>query len=923
MADNSGRRRQRGEAKSAWLDRLRNTNSAADNTNEFFRLMQDAKEFDVAAIGFRHASVATQKRQDRILEDYRLFVRFFKEIADDVTEKELDEICFPSPTEGEQPENFDGLWLLLRPYIYFVAEDKIPRSNAHTIISYTTLIQYRESLQFWVPRKYNERGIKPPMGRHVFNKMTELLRKLAVEKKLIRFNSGPGGKVSIGLDDIRQLIDMDVKETMSIELSEQHHFALCLGRTCALRPGALGPSVNDKFQADRVTEELPYLAWKDCNLQRGSEKGMWTLQLTIRNLKTNKEMDAEGAVRNKTMQFRLSSPQQQSNLALSVPHRLLVIGLRRGVFEGLSTIDDLFDSELNRISIKDEFRDRPVLLAGKQRGLGLQDDHTPLPANSLTSIRRLSAGAYVKALGVDHARILMSHEPDTRTLERFYVDRTSITDVSAITLGEEVGSGKADEFMQLEITSGVTLDRLPAEKIIETYGPELNALFRQYIRADENYAMLSRKEKKNRDRVLRRKAFLVLRREIVSLYRKKQTTAERTMRKEELLGRATLFNKKLVEAYAEEDGHDNNEDVANLDSVDFDLEFEQSTEDVEEGGTEVVHDVEEDAEDMEGAVRDREITVPEELQFTDAAINYVEAAAAIPYEVAAKLAMRLMLFHEEGQYQRQGDVSCSQCQQDDTVSEDKKAKTYTVGHLREHVASDFHTPYKQWIRRAHNNRDGRSYYCPYCMQVHPEGDSTSFSQLKFLVRHIGRCNLDRIADASDWTTPEFAKKHEELKKADGWYDDDWEVNRSTDVQRGTSRRAKTVLAARKTRAKKKLPEPIPIAGYPGLLWAAPGQIKEKAGNGVIFASAPGEFGFKPTNPKSSGPYPGVVFGPTPDEPGFRPTYPKSGGLYPGTIFVPFPGTEDNMPGDGYLMSDWVKGVEPSGLAIALAAHRGL
>ncbi|KAK2034950.1 hypothetical protein LX32DRAFT_307459 [Colletotrichum zoysiae] len=939
-----GRRRSRGESQSQWLDRLRMVNSEAANDSAFFQLMKEAADFDVSAIGFRHAAVSTQKRQDRILDDYRGFVQVFKGLQspgddgdsnNEEWERELDIHCFPSPESGEELQSFRALWRLIRPYLYFVAEAKIPRSNAHKVVSYTTLCQYRDAIMFWVPRKYKERAIEPPQSRHVFYQMTELLRCLAVEKKLSRVNSGPDAKASIGLDDIRQLIDMDVQDTVSIELSEQHHFAICLARACALRPGSLGSPPPSKRSSGGLSDELPFLAWKDIRITRGHQQGMWTLSVTIRNLKTNKNMDAEtAATANKTMRFRITSPQQQSNLALSAPHRLLVIGLRRGVFDAVATIDDVFETDRHHIKIKAEFLDKPVLLAGSERGLGLVDDRTPMSAVALSnwlklraermgwpgsvtfySIRRQTAATYVNTLGVNYARILMCHDPDTRILERFYVDRASVTDVSAISLGEDVGQGKAHDLMRLDATSAATLDRLSANELVRLYGPELNALFRQYVRADVNYPMLSRKEKRNRDRVLRRKTFFALRKEMLGLHQREQTTAEREMRKEIILSRATSFNKRLLEAFAEEEeepGHG----VEGLDAVDFNKEFEADTADAD-SRADVTLENEADAEDQT-AGHDGEVTIPEELQFTDSAVNFVEAAAAVPYDTAVKLAMRMMLNHELGEYQPQGKLSCSYCQDDETVDDDKKSKTYTAGHLRAHVASDFHTRYKQWQRRAIISRDGRDFYCPYCIKVHPDGDSEAFPQLRVLLQHIRRSDSKHIASACDWTTPELSLRHEELKRQDGWYDEDWAANLSLDVQEGTTRQAKVTVALRKMRVKK-LP-PVPVAGHPGFLWTTPGhQLKTELEprSGITFGPEPGTEDWTPsmsTAGVSIGT--GVIAAPPPGSPGWSPTFPNP--PYPGILMVPPPGTEYNMPGDGLLMSDWFKGIPLSD-----RARRGL
>ncbi|KAH9225508.1 hypothetical protein K456DRAFT_1731860 [Colletotrichum gloeosporioides 23] len=101
------------------------------------------------------------------------------------------------------------------------------------------------------------------------------------------------------------------------------------------------------------------------------------------------------------------------------------------------------------------------------------------------------------------ARALLYHDPDSFTLERVYIDRLQDIDIAAVTLGETIGTGKADEFMKLEASAGCNLDRLPAAKIIQLYGLELNALARQYIRQDKEYSKLSRAEKWNRDRVLK------------------------------------------------------------------------------------------------------------------------------------------------------------------------------------------------------------------------------------------------------------------------------------------------------------------------------------------------------------------------------------------------------------------------------------
>lgn len=101
--------------------------------------------------------------------------------------------------------------------------------------------------------------------------------------------------------------------------------------------------------------------------------------------------------------FHIKSPQKASNLALSAPHRLLVIALRRQALEGISTIDELHDSEMRHIRIKSEFLDRPVVASGTYRGLKVNMDK-PATAGSLSEYIRLRG----QKLGYKHTITIYS-----------------------------------------------------------------------------------------------------------------------------------------------------------------------------------------------------------------------------------------------------------------------------------------------------------------------------------------------------------------------------------------------------------------------------------------------------------------------------------------------------------------------------------
>jgi hypothetical protein len=73
---------------------------------------------------------------------------------------------------------------------------------------------------------------------------------------------------------------------------------------------------------------------------------MFMVDIVFRNLKTN-TVDMERAstlsMPSKTLECRLMPPKITDNLIFSIPHRLLVIALRRGLLVGISTTDELLN----------------------------------------------------------------------------------------------------------------------------------------------------------------------------------------------------------------------------------------------------------------------------------------------------------------------------------------------------------------------------------------------------------------------------------------------------------------------------------------------------------------------------------------------------------------------------------------------------
>lgn len=102
-----------------------------------------------------------------------------------------------------------------------------------------------------------------------------------------------------------------------------------------------------------------------------------------------------------------------------------------------------------------------------------------------------------KAFGADVAREIMTHDPDTRTLERYYLDRMRTLNVAAVGYGEDP-SIRQDE-MDME-SNDLALTTLSSEQLANTQGHVLNALCRQMAAEDSNYPPSDSRSCKNYNR---------------------------------------------------------------------------------------------------------------------------------------------------------------------------------------------------------------------------------------------------------------------------------------------------------------------------------------------------------------------------------------------------------------------------------------
>jgi uncharacterized protein DUF3435 len=149
----------------------------------------------------------------------------------------------------------------------------------------------------------------------------------------------------------------------------------------------------------------------------------------------------------------LKTPKFTSNVIFSVPHRLLVIALRRKLIVGVESISDLMTYDRRNIVFKPACLDQPVLYGSGPKGAGLADE--PMSALALTeylqqrgaavefakpitfySLRRRSPRNLSTLVDMDTARAVMNHAPDSRILQMYYVDPTKHLDLTSILLGK-------------------------------------------------------------------------------------------------------------------------------------------------------------------------------------------------------------------------------------------------------------------------------------------------------------------------------------------------------------------------------------------------------------------------------------------------------------------------------------------------------
>lgn len=330
-----------------------NNLEAMDNGAYIANLLQKLKGQSESALGFRHSAASTQAAQDRTRDRYIEFLKATLICPKDVSEDVAMEYAFP--------EDLKVLYMQVRMYVstthlyctsntdrfvIFAARSTRGRAIDAPRCSFQSLTKLRSGIMFHGMRSYELRNIPAPPRWILYNKITEALRFISKELHIPLY--GDVNKSNVGLPELSQLIDFDMEQTRCIQLAECHHLAWCLGRICAVRPGSIGHGPQDKNNLINGQ----FLKWRDIEVFRNGRKGEFFVDVTFRVVKTNQADPEEGnnsRSPQRPIRCRVMPPKCTENLIFSVPHRLLVIALRRGAIEGIETLEELLTG--NGISI--------------------------------------------------------------------------------------------------------------------------------------------------------------------------------------------------------------------------------------------------------------------------------------------------------------------------------------------------------------------------------------------------------------------------------------------------------------------------------------------------------------------------------------------------------------------------------------------
>lgn len=418
--------------------------------------------------------------------------------------------------------------------------------------------------------------------------------------------------------------------------------------------------------------------------------------------------------------------------------------------------------------------EEPVFLAGSHRGLSISS--TPMSSVALSeylrergqrigynrtitfySLRRRTATDFTLLVGADHARRLLGHGPNTRTLERYYLNDVNRTNLSGMALGETTNPRITDN---TQFYTDLSTTAIGPEEVREIYGTLLNEAVSAYILADESAPVGGSTKDHNNYR--RRVSRLVFRSILEERSKRLEASLTQTSAEERITQARTNNTMSEILRRARMMSSEPQIDDGPIPGMLLEGGFEETfteappepdlnTQPLPADGLFVRHTDEETTEDSPG----------------------------IPYINCVRLTMEFLLdFHSQphavaGQSsilprpRINNQLRCLQCQEEDYIDDSHRDRVWpSKPHLKRHIESDFHSPLRKLQRKIqYRHTITRKWLCPFCeILEHPR--TVDYGCIGKVTRHI---------ESSGSSLHVWGHEHEQLK-ADAGFNQAWRKN---------------------------------------------------------------------------------------------------------------------------------------------------
>lgn len=546
--------------------------------------------------------------------------------------------------------------------------------------------------------------------------------------------------------------------TSNIAVAEQQHVAWLLGYLCGIRPGSITVS--------EYNEESKTLSWGDIDIRRQlTEDGVWEGQfvatLNFRYLKQTADTSVDG----KDLRMTILAP--RTNPMLSLPHRLLVLCLRRGLLQRHSTVEELMLGREEKVLFKTEALSRPVLLATSSRGLTLLD--RPAHSHSLTEYLRRRAqwlgydgvttfyawrrkfGTQIeRAAGADKARGAMAHSVASKVYEQYYDQGLYDLNNTSILIDKDNSQDAAravtENLVSLALSRSVHIRQCKSrDRALATF-VNSHTLVTDAIANSTPPDQVKQIKKR-----LRAKALDAMLRNEQAIQSESRTVDDIKSRIEELRKPSALT--RMISKRIKEREQEEQEDVL----------------------AELLQQSQTDFRDAEEEIKSGDIDIASNIIIPDDE----EEDADAPLPVSPKTATAFMELLVEFAPQRPT-TKCSLCAASQWRTKEEQDHDWVdQTKLARHMDGREHTPYWEFRTKmtwlALHRADGK-YFCPY-------GCNNVYETFRTLVRHIKESS--KINDDAH---------HEQLKVDEGWYEDSWFGDKtiSTGNNRPTKRERRVI-----------------------------------------------------------------------------------------------------------------------------------